>query len=152
MKIAVLIITALFASATAPAETPREYRQRVVHISDGDTFDVDIMVMGEPTRVRLLRIDTPEKGRFAKCAEEDSAAKAASAYIATLIASGKSIVWLRGGRRDLYNRPLVEAEISLNRRRLNLSDAMIAAGHAVAYDGGKKADWCALLRKPANDN
>jgi micrococcal nuclease len=150
MKLAALILA--LAVAAAPAEPPREYRQRVVHISDGDTFDVDIMVMGQPTRVRLLRIDTPEKGRFAHCPEEDAAGRAATAYLSELIASGNSIVWLRGGRRDLYNRPLVEAEISVRRRRINLSDAMISAGHALPYGGGKKADWCARLRPPANDN
>lgn len=150
MKIAGLIIAAVLVAA--PAEPPREYRQRVVHISDGDTFDVDIMVMGEPTRVRLLRIDTPEKGRFARCPEEDAAGRAATAYLSDLIASGNSVVWLRGGRRDLYNRPLVEAEISVRRRRINLSDAMISAGHALPYTGGKKSDWCARLRPPANDN
>lgn len=152
MKIAVLLAAAIAVAAPPPAPE-REYRQRVVKISDGDTFDVDAMVFGEPTRVRLLRIDTPEKGRFAHCPEEDAAGRAATAKLTDLIANGGGIVWIKARGKDQYNRPLVEAEISVRRKRVNLSDAMLASGLAAPYDGGRKSDWCLRLRGgPANDN
>jgi micrococcal nuclease len=147
MKRVLILLCAAATIAAAPAKKPvKVYRQHVIHISDGDTFDVDIMVMGEPTRIRLAGVDTPEKGVYAHCAEEDAAGHRATDFTAALFARGGGIVYLRGGKRDLYNRHLATAQVIIDHKRIDLSTALIQSGNALPYGGGTKADWCARLR------
>jgi endonuclease YncB( thermonuclease family) len=85
----------------APAAAGGEftYRGGVVHVVDGDTLDV-VLNNGRHERVRLIGIDTPERG---ECREDAATARARR------LAGGARVV-LRGDatqdRRDRYGRLL----------------------------------------------
>ena len=84
--------------------------------------------------VRLRGVDTPEKGRRAKCNAEKQAAAAATAFAEEAIQKAGSIVvrdpaWGKWGGR-------VVADLILD--DFSLSSALLEAGHARRYDGGKR--------------
>ena len=122
--IAAAFVTALVVVAVANAGTSGSfiYRGTVTHIVDGDTLDVQIGSRTE--RIRVIGIDTPERG---VCY-----ANAATAA-ATRLASGKRVV-LRGDpsqdTRDRYGRLL--AYVGLPEGK-DLGYQLIAGGFAKVY-------------------
>ena len=88
--------------------------------------------------MRVLGVDTPEKGARAGCPKEAAAAEAASAFTKNLVANAKKIqIELKehdkfGGR--------VLGDVLIDGQRL--SELLIKNGHARAYFGEKKASWC----------
>jgi endonuclease YncB( thermonuclease family) len=124
---------------------------KVLRVKDGDTLLIDQRLFGYPVTVRLLDLDTPEKGRFAKCEAEAAHAAMASARTQALIDAGGGVVRVTGGKPDLYGRPLVKAEVMIDRKRVDIATDLVGKGLAFRYDGGTKADWCAwLAARPAN--
>ena len=133
--LAVVAVTA----TTAPAA---DYRWPVVRVIDGDTVVVDASRDLPPElaelRVRFRGVDTPEKGRHAKCAAEKAAALAATAFTADAIAGARLALvrdpsWGKWGGRAIADMILDGA---------SLSAALIEAGHGRPYDGGKRKPWC----------
>ncbi|MHC3995732.1 thermonuclease family protein [Thiomicrolovo sp. ZZH C-3] len=112
----------------------------VTSIYDGDTFRANIAgfppIVGERMGVRVAGIDTAEmKG---KCSQEKQLAREAKQFAVAMLRGGQHIE-LRHMKRGKYFR--VVAEVYVDGR--SLSDALIAKGLAVRYDGGKKThDWC----------
>jgi len=109
----------------------------VTDVYDGDTFTVDVNVwpgVHMRRRVRCLGFDTPEiRSRDPR---ERQLARDARDYLKTLIGERVQLTRISddkyGGRVDavvllMDNRPL--------------SRTMIDAGHARAYDGGKREAW-----------
>ena len=106
-------------------------------IVDGDTFDFKGHVWPGhmvDERVRLLRVNTPEKGGKAPACERELAAKAAE-YTRARMAAAK-VIMVRASGRDSFGRSL--AEVFLD--GVSLNDALIASGHARPY--GIKGAWC----------
>ena len=118
-----------------------DYPAEVVRVVDGDTVDVRLHVYPNPPlyideRVRLAGINTAEKRTRRECEFAD--AEAATAYVEQWVAKHVGLVFFRWTSRRTYGRAVghlvAEGE--------TLSDALLAAGHAVEYDGRtKRKPW-----------
>ena len=111
----------------------------VVAIYDGDSFTANIPewppIVGERIGVRVRGVDTPElRGR---CQAEIEAARAAKQFTVALLRTAK-VVDLQRIERGKYFRLLAEVWVDGQR----LDRLLIQSGHGVAYDGGKRRDWC----------
>ena len=138
------VLTGLLAAALlycAPA-VAGDYEWPVTRVVDGDTVKVDAGADMPPAlaslSVRLRGVDTPEKGRRAKCETERRAGQAATAFTEAALARASSIAvrnpsWGKWGGR-------VIADLILDGR--SLSASLIETGHGRPYDGGKRAGWC----------
>ena len=133
---------AFLALGFSSASLANPYDFKVLKVSDGDTVVFEAPFMPAPLKsqlsLRVLGVDTPEKGARAGCPAEAKAAEAASAFTKNLVANAKSIkVELKehdkfGGR--------VLGDLIVDGQRL--SELLIKNGHARAYFGEKKASWC----------
>lgn len=139
----VLIASASRAAETLPGPVPAE----IVSVVDGDTLSVRAHIwLGQnvTTLVRLAGIDTPElKG---ECESERAHARAARNYLERAVAGGG--VTLAQIRYEKYAGRVMAKVAAAD--GADLSERMIAAGFARAYDGGKRAPWCqaAEVAKP----
>lgn len=134
-----IALTALTFSAALLAN-PYDYK--VVKVTDGDTVVFEAPFMPKPLKpqlsLRVLGVDTPEKGGRAGCPKEAAAAEAASAFTKNLVANASKIqIELKehdkfGGR--------VLGDVIIDGQRL--SALLIENGHARPYFGEKKASWC----------
>ena len=143
------VAIALAAAMLAAPVQAADYSWPVVRVVDGDTVKVDAGADLPPElaslSVRLRGVDTPEKGRRAKCDAERQAADAATAFAKEAIRKARSIVvrdpaWGKWGGR-------VIADLVLDGS--SLSSALLEAGHARRYDGGRRGGWCGA--KPRNE-
>lgn len=92
-------------------------------------------IIGERVPVRVLGVDTPElKG---KCDSEKQLARQAKQFTVQALRSAKTVE-LRNIQRGKYFRILADVYVDGK----NLADSLIKAGHARAYDGGKRLSWC----------
>ena len=145
-RAAALALAALLLAAPLSAA---DYSWPVVRVVDGDTVKVDASADLPPElaslSVRLRGVDTPEKGRRARCESERQAGRAATAFTREAIERAGSIVvrdpaWGKWGGR-------VIADLVLDGSPL--SSALLEAGHARRYDGGRRSSWCPA--KPRNE-
>jgi endonuclease YncB( thermonuclease family) len=130
-KVPVLVLCGLLALVAAASGTARvessagafSYRGTVTHIVDGDTLDVRL-VSGKSERIRLIGIDTPERG-------ECYSAKATER--ARQLAMSRAVV-LRGDptqdTRDRYGRLLAYVWLPGGK---DLGFQLIAGGFAKVY-------------------
>jgi endonuclease YncB( thermonuclease family) len=112
----------------------------VIRTIDGDTFEARVHVwIGHDftTRVRLRGIDAPELK--AACPDELRRAEAATAALRDLLRQGEVAVYNIGP--DKYHGRIV-ADVA-TRYTGNVSAALVSAGHARSYNGGRRAGWCA---------
>lgn len=106
-----------------------EYGARVVRVIDGDSFHADIDLgfkMWLRQTVRVAGIDAPEKGK--------PGGAEARKFLEGLLPEYK-LVQLKTSKPDKYGRVL--AEVTVNGQ--SLAQALVAAGHAKPYRGGKRA-------------
>ena len=135
-------LAALTGSAAAQGAISGPVEAEVVRVIDGDTVEVrafpwlDVAVT---TRVRVLGIDTPEKGARAKCRAEAGLAERASAAARAALPEGAK-VRLSDIQPDKYGGRVVASVEGVDGR--DLATALLAAGLARRYDGGRKAGWC----------
>ena len=118
--VAATTVVATTAPTTLVAPTVAAAIPLTATVVDGDTI-----TMSDGTTVRLIGIDTPERGQ---CGYEDS-----SATIAQLI-GGQYVTLVPGARDDIdrYGRLLRYVEVN----GVDVDLAMIESGHAIArYDG-----------------
>lgn len=109
-----------------------EYRADVIKVIDGDTvhvrvdlgFDVSIF-----ETIRLTGVNAPERGK-------PGGAEATEWLRSKILNTTVRLVTVKD-RREKYGRYL--ATIYLPGEQTSVNDQLIAAGHAVAYDGGKRA-------------
>lgn len=111
---------------------------KIEKVTDGDTLKLKERVHGLPLSIRLHQIDTPEKGKKAKCDKEAVAGEAATLFTEKLVKNAVTIDckfkdWDKYGGRIL-------AEVYLNGK--NLSDNLVEEGLARKYYGEKKGSWC----------
>ena len=135
---AITLAAALFAAGVQAAD----YSWPVVRIVDGDTVKVDASADLPPElaslSVRLRGVDTPEKGRRAKCDAERQAGRAATAFTQAAVTGAGSVIvrdpaWGKWGGR-------VIADLILDGQPL--SSTLIDAGLGRTYDGGRRGSWC----------
>ena len=111
----------------------------VLRVIDGDTFEARVHLwpgLDMMTRVRLRGIDAPEmKGA---CAEEMRMAEAAGEALRVQLADGDVTIFNIGP--DKYNGRVVAD--AATRRTPNVSSALLSAGHARPYQGGRRGGWC----------
>ena len=128
------------AAAQSAAAAPRTgYPAEVLRVIDGDTFEARVRVwpgMDVTTRVRLRGVDAAEM--HARCDAERSKAVAAREALSRLLAEGSVGVTAVG--QDKYG-GRVDAQVS-TARTPDVGAAMIAAGQARPYDGGRRNGWC----------
>jgi len=136
---ALILIAALAVCGAAFAAEFGPYSASVMRVIDGDTLELQIEIWPRTTvraTVRLAGIDTPEARARAEC--ERQAARAATEFARRWVAERKPISVLLTGR-DKYGRELGRVVSGGE----DLAQALIAAGHARAYDGGKRRGaWC----------
>ncbi len=143
---AVLLLPALLASGSVAAEVlPGPVPARVMAVQDGDTLTVKVRIWLDQeleTRVRIDGIDTPESR--SDCAAEKAAARAARRNLEALVARSAAEVRLRDVRYDKFG-GRVRARVELG-DGTDVAQAQIRAGHARAYDGGKRQPWCPVAQ------
>ena len=101
------------------------------YVVDGDTLRTD-----DGVYMRLLELDTPEKGYRAECDAERMLAPFATRYLDHILRDGFTIE--DSGQRDRFRRPLIHARLPDGR---TASAAVVAAGLGVVY-AGRVNDWC----------
>lgn len=112
----------------------------VVSVYDGDTFRVHIAcwpdIIGYRIGIRIAGIDTPEiRG---KCQVEKDKAQLAKQFVVEKLHNAQTVE-LRNIKRGKYFRIVANVFVD----EINLADAIIEAGFAVAYDGNTKTkNWC----------
>lgn len=137
-----LIALALVASPALAAEPIQgPVMAEVVRVKDGDTVEVRArpwLGMVVETSVRISGIDTPEKGRLAKCDRERQLGEAATEKTRGMLPEGAEIT-LHDIKQDKYGGRVVARIVADG---ADVGSEIIRAGLAKPYDGGKKDGWC----------
>lgn len=141
-KVAALVMGWFVVGFFAGAASANPYYYEVVKVIDGDTIKVRIPwapeELGDTISIRIMGIDTPEKGHRAKCEKEAALGEKATAFAKQVIKVGDVVgvnllQWDKfGGRID--GDILVDGE--------NFAQMQIDRGLARPYDGKAKSDWC----------
>jgi len=128
-------IILLLASSNAYA-----YEWEILRVVDGDTLEIKNECFPKELKlsIRVLGIDTPEKGSRAKCEKEAKLAEKASKFTKEFIGKNKTATF-RNIKWDKYGGRLL-ADVEINGK--SLSDELIKNGLARSYDGKKKGSWC----------
>jgi endonuclease YncB( thermonuclease family) len=111
----------------------------VTRVIDGDTFEARVHVwpgIDITTRVRLRGIDAPEFK--ARCMEERVKAEAARDRLQGMLDEGEVFVSRIG--LDKYGGRVLAA--AATRRTADVSTALLQAGLARFYEGGRRDAWC----------
>jgi endonuclease YncB( thermonuclease family) len=131
-----------------PAIRPRQDKvagpvpARVVHITDGDTVEVEAQIWPQQSvliDIRMGGIDTPEKKGRAKCPEEAARAEKASQATADLL-RGQDVL-LYDVQYEKYGGRVLGGIKTAN--GTDAAQNLVRQGLARAYDGGTKSSWCA---------
>lgn len=150
---ALALSTVVMSSCDVSSQTPTVFEAAadktastwtVTRDKDGDTFEIAVPNNPFPNlswSVRVLGIDTPEKGYLAKCSREKDRALKASAMAADLIDKSGKQVTLKKVKWDKYG-GRIDAEVYLSDGS-NFGQHLIDAGLAKPYNGnGPKPNWC----------
>ena len=134
MKIFLITLFLLF-SPTAYA-----YEWEILRVIDGDTLEIKNECFPKELKlsVRVLGIDTPEKGSRAKCDKEAKLAEQASKFTKQFIGKNKTASF-RNIKWDKYGGRLL-ADVEINGK--SLAGELIRNNYARSYDGKKKGSWC----------
>jgi micrococcal nuclease len=112
---------------------------QVVHVVDGDTVTVDARIwLGQSVRVnvRLAGIDSPE--RKGACDLERDLARRARIFTEEKLRARP--IELRHVMADKYGGRVIAKIITATGE--DMGQALIEAGLARAYDGGRRRPWC----------
>jgi endonuclease YncB( thermonuclease family) len=140
MKTLAIAAIAVFLSSTTLAQTVHQWK--VIKVTDGDTIQVEAPWVPDPiakkVSIRVLGIDTPEKGGRAQCEKEAELGEKATAFARAAIKPGDTIgvvleKWDKFGGRVL-------GYVKYDGK--DLSEEMLKAGLARPYFGEKKSSWC----------
>lgn len=110
----------------------------VERVVDGDTLSVRAHIwLGQDVRVmvRILGIDAPEMR--GKCADERALAVIATDYLRKFEGTNVTLTQIANGK--FAGRVLAVVHHS---QQGDLGAALLSAGLARAYDGGRRSDWC----------
>lgn len=119
------------------------YPYKVTRVIDGDTIEIEVDFLppelGNKLKVRILGVDTAEKGGLAKCEKEKKTSTDAKHFVEEMISRSLDISveikkWDKYGGRVL-------GDIILDGKKLSV--ILLENNFAVSYDGRKKIkDWC----------
>lgn len=135
-----ILALALFVLSSTAIANPYDYR--VVRVLDGDTVEFDAPFLPKELKqvlkLRIEGVDTPEKGRLAKCEKERMLAERATQFTQRTIAGAvKHQIIITGW--DKYGGRVL-GDVLLN--GISLRQLLLEARYAVPYDGRKKISWC----------
>ncbi|MHA3786713.1 thermonuclease family protein [Flavobacterium hauense] len=120
------------------ADTLNIFEGKVTGIKDGDTFEV--LRDGEPERVRLVDIDSPESAQpFGKAAKK----------YASDLCFGKTVRVEPKKKRDQYGRILGTIYVD---DTLNVNAEMIVAGYAWRYKYSKSKEYARYEEQARNSH
>ena len=137
---------AILAALSCSVALANPYQFKITRVVDGDTVEFQADFMPDPLpkklSIRVLGVDTPEKGHRASCPQEAAAAEKASQFtkdsLNNAIKAGQPIqIELKS--HDKYGGRVL-GDVIINGQRL--SQMLIANGHARPYHGEKKSSWC----------
>lgn len=117
--------------------------ETITRVVDGDTLEIAAEWSPYPLewRVRILGIDTPEKGSRARCTRERELSAQAQAMTERMVRETLNRVRLRNVRHDAYGGRLDADVIMANGR--SMGEELLRAGLARRYNGnGPKPNWC----------
>lgn len=115
---------------------------KILRVIDGDTLVIEANYLPEPLepelKIRIIGVDTPEKGSRAKCDEERILSNKAKSFVEEQIKIATTIQikldsWDKYGGRVL-------GDVFLDGK--SLKNELLNAKLAKSYDGGKKSSWC----------
>ena len=134
-------------AAAVRQDIPGPILARVVEVIDGDTILVEARIWLDQvvtTRVRLAGVDAPEMN--GACDLERAAARAARAFLGDRIAgaadaepAGARVVLHQVRWGKFAGRVLARVTTPAG---ADLAAALLVAGHARAYAGGRRPGWC----------
>jgi len=131
-----LVAFACFVSLSAFAQGS-SVLARVISCYDGDTCTLDRDILPGRNRVHVRGADAPEIP--ARCAAEERLAQAAKEFTSSrLVGRNVLLIDVREGKSPQG----VDAYVRMPDGR-DLGWALISAGLARRYDGGKRQSWCA---------
>lgn len=140
MKHIKLTLLAMVAFTSSVFANP--YDMKVTKVTDGDTIRVEANWMppelGDDIALRIMGIDTPEKGGRAQCDSEAALGAEATEFAKSIIKVGDVVQvnllhWDKFGGR-------IDADVFVNGQ--NFAQMQIDKGLAKPYDGGTKDSWC----------
>lgn len=122
------------------------YTYKITRVIDGDTVEFQADFMPDPLpkklSIRVLGVDTPEKGHRAACPKEAAAAEKASQFTKDTLNNAikaKQSIQIELQSHDKYGGRVL-GDVIINGQKL--SALLIANGHARPYFGEKKSSWC----------
>ena len=135
-------VIAVFLFSISAASFANPYDYKVTRVIDGDTVAFEANFLPAPLKpelsIRVLGVDTPEKGHRAECPQEAEAALKASAFTKSAIKNAKKVQILIE-KHDKYGGRVL-GDVIIDGKKL--SELLIANGHARPYFGEKKESWC----------
>jgi micrococcal nuclease len=138
-----LLIATLLFLTTLSSAVAGTYDYKVLRVIDGDTVVIDAPFLPDELkktlRLRIVGIDTPEKGGRAKCEAEKEKAWQAKLFVESSLEAAKKVEIVLVGWDKFGGRVLGDIIIDGN----HLSTSLIVRQLAAIYNGsGKKKDWC----------
>lgn len=135
-------LIALFIGLLSVTTYANPYDYKIIRVSDGDTVVFEATFLPAPLKpqlsLRVLGVDTPEKGHRAQCESENQRALLASEFTKKQIENAKK-VQIEIKEHDKFGGRVLGDVIIDNKK---LSDMLIEKGFARPYFGEKKSDWC----------
>jgi endonuclease YncB( thermonuclease family) len=123
---------------TAPA-LRMAHPAQVLRVLDGDTFEARVHVwpgLDITTKIRLRGIDAAELR--ARCPQERVKAEAARDALTVMLDEGD--IGISQVSLDKYGGRVVAS--TSTRKTADVSNALLQAGLARAYNGGRRESWC----------
>lgn len=146
MKLLMILFFLLYSNlveANGHISYTHEYNYKIKRVIDGDTLEIEIdflpKELGNTLKLRVLGVDTPEKGNRSHCVLESFKAENATLFTKMEVEKAKDIKiiirkWDKYGGRVLGDIRL-DGEL--------LSKKLIDKGYAIEYMGkGSKPNWC----------
>jgi len=117
------------------------YKAEVVKVIDGDTVKLNVRIWPKLTQqinLRLKEINTPEKRgkKISDC--EKKAGQKATNFTQQWLKGAKTVTVSEVQLGKYAGRVLGK----LSKEGKDLGEALIEAGHAKPYSGGKRKPWC----------
>ena len=137
MRYFIFAICLLFGGTSANATN-----YRILRVVDGDTIEIEALFLPKELKqvlhLRVFGVDTPEKGKLAKCDYERNKSLEVKEFIQREISLSKTYTvvlykWDKYGGRVL-------GDIILDGKKLSIM--LLENNYAVRYDGGRKKKWC----------
>lgn len=119
------------------------YEYKILRVLDGDTVEFEAVFLPkelkQTLRLRIVGVDTPEKGGKAKCSLEREMANKAKEFVEEKLRTATTVrIYLKGWDK-FGGRVLGDVMID----NLPLSQMLISEGYAVVFYGNtKRHSWC----------